>query len=269
LDLNADRFEVTLPDAKPLADHEVHLWALPQAAAAREALCVEGYALLSRAEQDCHRALARPARARRYLLGRILLRRALACHLACAPGALVISQTGNGKLVAEQARHAGLDFSLSHARAETVLAVARARAVGVDLEPLTRGTTVRRIAARFFHEAERRQIDASGEQADELALSLWTLKEAAVKAAGSTIWKGLGDCAFDVSNALPVWLAAPPLGAAGDWRLALGRFSGDHRLAIALWRPAAPAGSVIWQTHVLGGGALQREILEIGAGSPL
>jgi phosphopantetheinyl transferase len=250
----------------PLANEEVHLWAVPHTADAWAALCREGHAWLSREEQERQRAIARPARARRFLLGRILLRKALAGHLACDPAALVFARTENGKLVAERTLRAGLDFSLSHSDTVTVLSVARAKGLGVDLEPLRRGAAVRRIAGRIFPEAEREQIEASGDAAEDLALSLWTLKEAAVKATGSTIWRGLGDFAFDVRGAVPVWLAPPPVGVPRDWRLALGRLGSDHRLAVALWRPAARAGAVVWKTHVLGGGGSPREEFEVCSG---
>jgi phosphopantetheinyl transferase len=258
---------VDAPGKSLLRDNEVHLWALPRAEEALAALCRSGNSVLSRDEQACHRAIARPARARRYLLSRVLLREALAFHLACDPEALVFSRSENGKLLEGRARRAGLDFSLSHSAFTTILAVTHAHGVGVDLEPLGRGAAVRRIAGRAFPAAERRQIEAAGTASDAVALSLWTLKEAAVKAAGSTIWRGLGDFVFDLSAGAPRWLGPPPLDGPEAWLLALGHVSGDHRFAAALWRPAFPRGGIIWKARILGEAEASPHRLEIGAGN--
>jgi 4'-phosphopantetheinyl transferase len=244
---------VEVPNAR-LAAHDVHLWFLPREQGELDKLCRDGQALLSREERIRQGAMANTARARRYLLGRVLLRRALATHLSCHPAELVIGLASSGKLSLEGAEADGLDFCLSHSRGETVLVLAQAEGVGIDIEPCSRAAQVLEIARRFFAGEERDHLEQLGAAAKEEALCLWTLKESVVKAMGSTIWQGLAQVSLSIAGEELSWRAPPPQGAADDWLLALGHFRRDHRIAVALWRRAGFRGVLSWKTHVLGQG---------------
>lgn len=248
--------------SEALALGDVHLWFLPEDALAREKLCQDGHGLLSSDERARFESMANPVRAQRYRLGRILLRQALASHLGCDPGTLAFGRGAEGKLILEHPRQAGIDFCLSHSRRETVLAVVRASGVGIDVEPFSRAPEVLKIARRFYPDDERRHIEARGERAASEALALWTLKEAAVKAIGSTIWRGLSGVPVEIAGRRIEWHAPPPRGNAGDWQLALGEFRRGHRLALALWQPDG-GDAIAWHQHIFGqpaGGADQFEI---------
>jgi phosphopantetheinyl transferase len=248
-----------------LAENELHLWCLPTSQVERDRLAVRGEAFLSADERRRQQAISGEVRARRYLLGRVLLREALGYHLGCEPGELAFGESENGKLYLIAPEAPPCDFCLSHSRSQTVVAVALAKGVGVDIEPAHRGARVLKIARHLFPLAERRQIEALNDQADETALSLWTLKESVTKALGRTIWQGLSEISLSVRGEELVWLAPPPQGATADWILLLGRFCEDHHFAVALWQPSAGLGKLVWKSHQLGGRESLPGIFEVTA----
>ena len=156
----------------------------------------------------------RPADAQRFLLGRLLARRALGQGLSCAPASVPLALDANGKpFVAGCA----LRFNLSHSGEWVVLALARGFEVGVDIEQVKPVQDRAALAAGFFHPREREAGDA---MTDEQFLRVWTRKEALSKAIGLGL--GLAPDSFAVSG--PGREAAvvdlpPPHGPAARWRL--------------------------------------------------
>ncbi|HUP42520.1 MAG TPA: 4'-phosphopantetheinyl transferase, partial [Thermoanaerobaculia bacterium] len=92
---------------------------------------------------------------RRFTAGRGLLRRLLGELLGVAPEALVFAygEKGKPRLVAGAAE---LRFNLSHSANGALLAVARGRELGVDLEAIRPMDDAEALVERFFHPAERR-----------------------------------------------------------------------------------------------------------------
>src|SRR3546814_6294269 len=124
--------------------NEVHLWCFPHDQGATDDLCKHRYLCLSPQERERHQAITSEVRARQFLIGRILLRTALAHHFPSDPTDFSFGETENGKLVLVSPKFAGIDFSLSHSGGETILAVARADGVGVDIEHACRGAKIGR-----------------------------------------------------------------------------------------------------------------------------
>ena len=248
-----------------LGEDVLHLWCLPQDARSREQLTEEGHSLLSPGERQTLAGMSSNARVRSFLLGRTLLRRALAHHLDCAPQDLVFGERDGGKLYLVGPEVCSCDFSLSHARGESLVAVARAVGLGIDLEAENRSSQVLKIARRLFSQDERRHLASAGAQAATQALCLWTLKEAVTKALGETIWQAVGQTAFSVGAMELGWLSAPPRGKLQDWTLLSGRFRQGHRFAAAIWDPRAVPGSWRLRGHVAGEEALPSETFEITA----
>lgn len=131
-----------------------------------------------------------------------------------------------------------LRFSLTHARGMVAVALAEGVDVGVDVEPANRRAESMQLARRFFAPEETALLETlEGDARREAFFTLWTLKEAAVKATGEGLSRAL--------DSFTVFLAPPRLvmreaRAAGDWRLAHWRL-GAHHLALAGrcadWRP--------------------------------
>lgn len=75
-------------------------------------------------------------------------------------------------------------FNLSHSGSSAVIALTRLGRVGVDLERLAPVPEAPAIAAQSFSRTERAELSAAG-ASDEAFLSIWTRKEAFVKAIGA------------------------------------------------------------------------------------
>lgn len=213
------------------------------------------------AEEDCAAILddgerARAARfrfdihRREFLATHALMRVALSHAYPLPPQAWSYTLNPYGK--PSPLPECGLRFNLSNSVALAVCLVARAgeRAgaaaaeVGVDVEACARAAEIVPLAPRVFSAAERAQLDAlpAADRPDR-ALSLWTLKEAYIKARGmglalplqgiSFLFDGAGQIRFEVEPAVDTEPAR--------WRFCQLNQDG-HRIAMAV--EAAVAGSV-------------------------
>lgn len=177
-------------------------------------------------EQARYHGFSAAARRESWLAGRALLLAALEQTGGDAdPGVLRTATSGGVRYEA-----AALHLNLSHSGTLLAAAVSRWR-VGIDIERI-RPRTVAAQADRVFCAGEALAMAELKEQV-RLArfFQLWTLKEAASKAAGLSIWDGLGKACFDL-DAGRCHLTAPF--PAGPWRFAHAGFDGDWRLAVAV-----------------------------------
>jgi 4'-phosphopantetheinyl transferase len=183
-----------------------------------------------------HQSLAHPGVANRYLTGRLLLRRVLVGYLGAGPGELVFERTARGKPVLVTPEGQGLAFNLSHTATQSILAVAGARHLGVDLEPLDRASTTLEIGRQYFSQAEIRRLGSLGNDAARYALTLWTLKESIVKALGEPVWEGLEGVELEIGDGAIRLLVPPSLRGDDDspWVLATGVFRQNYMLSLAL-----------------------------------
>jgi 4'-phosphopantetheinyl transferase len=219
----------------------LQLWLLPRDEDRLRRCCQDGAGLLSEAERERVERAASPVLARRFLLGRVLMRRALGAHLDADPRHLVIAPDRAGKPEVVEPACPGLVFNLSHSQREWVIALARGQRLGVDLEPMIRAASMRKIAEAFYSVPEQQRIARQGEHAATNALQLWTLKEAVVKAMGSSLWEGLRGVRFEIDAGCITWLEPPPEGKEAAWSVALGSLRQDHWLGLALKSSAEPA----------------------------
>jgi 4'-phosphopantetheinyl transferase len=122
----------------------------------------------------------------RFIVGRGLLRIILGQYLKTEPNCLRFSYNPYGKPELVAAREdCNYNFSLSHSHGLLLIAIARGREIGVDLERLSTGLAGRHIAERFFSPGELATICSyPAEQREEVFLRYWTRKEAYVKAMG-------------------------------------------------------------------------------------
>ena len=86
-----------------------------------------------------------PAAAAAFVAGRTLLRRVLAGWLHVDPGPIRITHEPDVKPRLDRA-HTDLDFSVAHAGDVVLVAVARGRRIGVDVEPISSRRHVTAIA---------------------------------------------------------------------------------------------------------------------------
>lgn len=178
------------------------------------------------AEQERYHAFTHPARRESFLKGRALLLAVLARAAGRAePEALRTTESGGVRC-----EGSALHLNLSHSGSYLAAAVS-AFPVGVDVEQLQARASVDQ-PARVFTPEEGARLEAlpPAERLDAFYL-LWTLKEAACKAAGLSLWEGLKHARFDTAAGRAELDGPFP---AGPWLFLHSRFEPGGRLAVAL-----------------------------------
>ncbi len=189
-----------LKQTPKLAADEVHLWRVNLEAAAGEQPANELWSALLSADEQARAMRFHFARHRQYFTAtRATLRRVLAAYLDADPKTLSFAYSPKSK-PALGVEHAGsaLAFNVSHSGDIALLAFARSRQIGVDVELIRRDFDTSAIARRFFSAAEQSQLAALDlEQRHQAFFRCWTRKEAYIKAIGEGLSLPLDQ--FDVS----------------------------------------------------------------------
>lgn len=208
--LTTDAF-ISVATPPPLGDDEIHLWLLEAATAQRApALSAAAHATLG------------------WLLAR---------YGGGDSGAPAIARGLHGKPYAPLLPE--LEFNLSHSGRCTLIAIAHGQPIGVDVERSDRNWSIDGIARRYFTANESRalaQVDES-EHANAF-LSLWTCKEAVLKAIGRGISFGLDQVEFALAtNARTDRLisTADEAGSPAEWQICAIEPSDGYFGAVA-WR---------------------------------
>lgn len=180
-----------------LPEHEVHLWRVDLAAVAGGE---HRWAQMLSEDERARAARFHFERDRqRFTATRALLRMILGSYIGADPKALQFRYSDKEKpsLISENAG-SPVEFNVSHSGTTALLAFARGRALGVDVELMRQDFDHAAIAARFFSEDEQRQLAALA-PADryEGFFRCWTRKEAYIKAVGTGLSLPLHQ--FDVS----------------------------------------------------------------------
>jgi 4'-phosphopantetheinyl transferase len=215
----------------------VHLWlAAPDevAAAGRLDACA---ALLSDDERRRFARLLRPEHRAERIVARALARLTLARHVPASPSDLRFVTSPHGRPSLAPACDAGdLDFNVSHTAGLVACAIARGRAIGVDVEDTTRRTRLMPVAERFFAPPEVDALVAAPPAARRaLFFAFWTLKESYIKARGlglaiplARFWFRLGDADVDLT-------CDPSLAdLASTWHFARPPTTPRHAAAVAM-----------------------------------
>lgn len=162
----------------PLPDpDEVHLWALDLARQPREA----GGLLPSVDLRRADRIQGERNRAR-WVAARAGLRALLGGYLDADPAALALDEHAKPRLEP----HSPLRFNLSHSGEVALVAVARDREVGADVEEVDRTRDVERLTRRVLLGSERAAVSEAA-NSDVAFFQHWVAKEAFVKATGRGI----------------------------------------------------------------------------------
>lgn len=174
-------------------------------------------------------------RRREFLTTHALARTALSHYRSVAPQDWRFTRNEYGKPAVEP--DCGLRFNLSNSSALAVCLVADAPIeVGVDVEAIARAVQVAQVAHKVFSSAEREQLDEfqAAERLDR-CLSLWTLKEAYVKARGMGMGSALplGEISFlfDRAGAVRLEVDRALDEDAARWQFRM-LDHGGHRVAI-------------------------------------
>jgi 4'-phosphopantetheinyl transferase len=120
---------------------------------------------------------------KRFVVARGVLRAILGCYLGRHPGSLGFGYNPYGK--PHLAGNSDIRFSTSHSHGLVLLAFARGRDVGVDIERVRADLGLEEIAARCFSPREIATLHSLRNGLRERAFfACWTRKEALAKAEG-------------------------------------------------------------------------------------
>jgi phosphopantetheinyl transferase len=152
-------------------------------------------AVLGRAERRRAQGKRTAQSRRAYVIAHALLREVLAAELGIDPREVPFA-TGRdpyGKPALTGSTQ-GLTFNLSHTHGLILIAVARGREVGVDVEWLGRRVRETALSRRHFTESELAELAcAPRDERGRCFLQLWTRREAHVKMTGRGLWSAIDD----------------------------------------------------------------------------
>jgi 4'-phosphopantetheinyl transferase len=134
----------------------------------------------------------------RYTATRALLRTVLSGYAGATPEELVFRYSKTGKPALQSGESRRVEFNVSHSGEVALLAFARGRELGVDVEQIRENFDHDAIAGRFFSRQEQQQLAAlPAVERYRGFFRCWTRKEAYIKADGSGLSLPLHQ--FDVS----------------------------------------------------------------------
>jgi 4'-phosphopantetheinyl transferase len=178
---------------------------------------------------------------REYLTTRALVRTALSHHLPAAPEdwRFELNAYGKPRITPE----CGLHFNLSNTPGLVVCLIAQGTEVGVDLESSEQAEKIVELAPQVFSTLELAQLEElRGEAKLDRALSLWTLKEAYIKARGLGLSLPLKKFSFLFGGEAGIRLEVDPTwinDSGTNWKFSLLAREG-HRIALMASRATAP-----------------------------
>ena len=224
---------------------DIHIWF--RSTEGLDAAAIAGVvAVLSHEERAQYGRFHFARDARDYAAAHALLRTTLSRDADRAPSEWRFEKTPAGKPFLTDANGIRASFSLSHCHGMVACAVTKEAAVGVDVECIDRDVDAANIAARFFAPAEAAhlmQLDADTRR--DRFFDLWTLKEAMVKALGSSMAMSLASLAFAVGSGGGVSLEAPTDIDTKSWQFGLFAPGPKHRLAVAARRSASGPAQLV------------------------
>lgn len=158
----------------------------------------------------------------RFVAARARLRELLAAYAGCAPREIRLMTGPYGKpALAPAGAGAGLEFNLSHAQDQALLAVRRGGPVGVDLEQVRADVDAAGIVASHFSQAERAAWAALPEAERRAGFFRgWVRKEAYAKARGEGLSRAPERYTVTLAAGAAALLAdEADAGASTDWSL--------------------------------------------------
>jgi 4'-phosphopantetheinyl transferase len=129
----------------------------------------------------------------RYVTVRGILRQLLGRYLGLDPSTITLTRGPYGKPeIAVEGQEPPLFFNVAHSRDLALIAIARDFQVGIDIEAVNSDFEWDMIARRFFTAREHASLTSTpdSERADAFT-TVWTRKEACLKAAGLGLARGL------------------------------------------------------------------------------
>ena len=224
-----------MPGPITLACDEVHVWLLRADRVTAAAVIRRLEALLSESERERYDHFCHAGARREYLLARGLARTVLASYTGIAPADLHFTTDAFGKPVLfAPVNDPRLHFNLSHSHGVVACAVAMGRQVGIDVEDGSRRVEFMELAERYYAPAEFAHLRMlRGAALQSAFFTIWTLKEAFVKAIGLGLRFPLETFSFELDGDRLVRFHPPPT-LPGSWRFVQFAPTDRHRGALAV-----------------------------------
>lgn len=129
---------------------------------------------------------------RQYVISRARMRQVLAHYTGLSAQKIHFTIVGDGKPALTDRSHR-IFFNNTHSGDLGLIAVARGREVGIDMERFRDIEKARRVSQRFFSPEEDESLSVlEGDAMIRAFLTIWTRREAGTKARGASVWRGLG-----------------------------------------------------------------------------
>jgi len=195
------------PERPTLLPGEAHVW---RASGGPDAAALARSAFVLSDDERARAARLHFERDRiRFIRAHGVLREVLARYLAAPPARLSFVKGPFGK---PSIAGSALEFNLSHCEDMVVVAISGCGAVGVDVERVRDMPDAKSLAAHFFAPAENAALAAAPvSERRGLFFSIWTRKEAYVKATGEGLSRPLDS--FEAARLEP---PPPPCAALCD-----------------------------------------------------
>jgi 4'-phosphopantetheinyl transferase len=177
--------------------------------------------------------------ARRFIVARGSMRSILGPYTQSKAEDLRFVYSAQGKPSLQQPV-SDIRFNVSHSRDLALLAVAKGRDVGVDVEWKKEGIEVEKLAERFFSTQEHRSLlSQSPEKKIAAFFRGWTCKEAFLKAQGMGLSRTLSSFDVDMNVGQPARLLAtrPDSDEVNHWFLRELEVMEQYAAAIAIEGP--------------------------------
>jgi 4'-phosphopantetheinyl transferase len=219
----------------------LYLWCAYPKDLSTESVAEMSLAMLSSDERAHWRSLQFDRHRREYLATRTLVRTALSHYYPLSPEAWHFRLNSHGKPLIDP--DCGLRFNVSNSLDLVACLIAKGAEVGIDLESYARAKDIVDLAENVFSSLELAQLEVlSGHERLDRALSLWTLKEAFIKAMGTGLSLPLERLSFLFDSANRIRLELDPcLYTEPDrhWQFCLLDHA-SHRIAIVADQIAIP-----------------------------
>lgn len=218
-------------DVPSLAAGQVHLWV---ASPDDLGVHVAPYeAMLTPEERSRYLGFRFELHRREYLLTRALVQDVLARYLPRPRAGFRFDRESHGRPRLSPPAH--VDFNLANHPSLVVCAVGTSAELGVDVEPIARGSDVLELADVVFSQGERDGLAllADVDQRRQRAVLLWTVKEAYLKARGAGLSLPLQNFGVEVRATGEMSLTFAAGADGGPWGLSTIVHEG-HRISVAV-----------------------------------
>ncbi len=238
--------------------HELHVWFARPGLIPAGQLAQQYHRLLDPSEQQRYKRFYFEPDRLNFLAAHALLRLTLSRYMPCPPELWRFAAGVHGK--PELDSNAGLPslhFNLSHTKGMVACVVALDCACGIDVEAIRPMRDLRGVAGTVFSPRELSYLDAqpAASQPDTF-FSLWTLKEAYIKATGLGMSAPLRHITFDLQQSrLEVHDESNPAQQSGAWLFDCHKPAATHRLALAA-QPAHHMQRIVYHELDLASGGI-------------